>query len=80
MNTQLTSNTKAIRTHVRKAFKIFHEYAELEHDCSSTCPFINECKSMKESLCMVITGDRSMKRLEKPYEDPRQLKIFEEDK
>lgn len=64
---------------IQKFFELFRAAATEAGDCRSTCPFITECKRGNKTLCELINHTPT-DRLEKPFEDPRQYKMFEEDK
>ncbi len=70
---------KITKQNVQKAFELFRAAATEAGDCRSICPFITECKRGNKTLCELI-NHTSAERLEKPFEDPRQYKMFEEDK
>lgn len=70
---------KNIKSSIQLGFELFRRKAAETGDCSSTCPFITECKRGNKTLCELILHYPAA-RLEKPFEDPRQYKMFEEDK
>lgn len=70
---------KAAKHNVQKVFELFRTAAIEAGDCRSTCPFITECKRGNKTLCELI-NHQPAERLEKPFEDPHQYKMFEEDK
>lgn len=70
---------KAAKHNVQKTFELFRAAATEAKDCRSICPFITECKRGNKTLCELI-NHQPAERLEKPFEDPRQYKMFEEDK
>ena len=70
---------KIAKQNVQKAFELFRAAATEARDCRSACPFITECKYGNKTLCELI-NHTSAERLEKSFEDPRQYKMFEEDK
>lgn len=70
---------KNIKSSIQLGFQLFRKKATEVGDCRSTCPFITECKRGNKTLCELINHTPA-DRLEKPFEDPRQYKMFEEDK
>ena len=70
---------KAAKHNVQKTFELFRAASTEAKDCRSICPFIIECKRGNKTLCELI-NHQPAERLEKPFEDPRQYKMFEEDK
>lgn len=70
---------KIAKQSIQKFFELFRAAAIEAGDCRSTCPFITECKCGNKTLCELINHTPA-DRLVKPFEDPRQYKMFEEDK
>lgn len=74
-----TKDLKSIKSSIQVGFELFRTKATEVGDCRSICPFITECKRGNKTLCELILHYPA-ERLEKPFEDPRQYKMFEEDK
>jgi len=70
---------KSIKSSIQVGFELFRTKATVAGDCRSICPFITECKRGNKTLCELILHYPA-ERLEKPFEDPCQYKMFEEDK
>lgn len=70
---------KIAKQSVQKIFELFRTAAMDANDCRSTCPFITECRRASKTLCELINHTPA-ERIVKPFEDPRQYKMFEEDK
>lgn len=78
-NKELIKELKVTKKNVQRVFELFRAAATEAHDCRTARPFIAECKRANKTLCELINHVPA-ERIEKPFEDPHQYKIFEEDK